>query len=125
MSAVTFNNVDFGSAYLQGSAPYTGFICPVNGCYEFRLGGWICGVGNSETECKSVRGVTTVYDQKWAAPYANCAPASTFFIVPNCQTGDVITFLVNENNTGAAITSITDNTAQSQGNFTAYILSVY
>lgn len=119
LSAVTFNNLDFGSAYMQGSAPYTGFICPAPGTFEFRMSSWGCGSGDTTIQVTSTRVVTIVYNQAWAQN-GGCGLAHDHWFIPNCQVGDVITFKMNENNTASpVVTSITDPTIQGQGNFQA------
>ena len=119
LSDITFNYVDFGSSHFQGSAPYTGFIVPVTGIYEFRISGWKCGGDNGELEVINTRGMTVVYDQHWSMASADCSVFHDHFFVPNCQAGDVITFKMDQNNSGSPVSSITDNTSQSQGNFVA------
>lgn len=116
---VTFNYVDFGASYFQGSAPYTGFIVPVAGIYEFRISGWRCGGGDGTLRVISTRGVSVVYDQSWTATNNDCNIFHDHFFVPNCQAGDVVTFKMSQNNAGATVSSITDPTAQQQGNFVA------
>lgn len=119
LSAVTFNYVDFGVSYFQGSAPYTGFIVPANGIYEFRFGGWHCGSGDGTIQVTNTRSGSIVYDQSWQLSTTDCSTFHDHFFVPNCQTGDIVTFKVSQNHTGVPVSSITNNSSQTQGNFVA------
>lgn len=116
LSAVTFDNLDFGAVYMQGSAPYTGFICPAVGTFEFRISGWGCGGSEPIIQITSKRSGSTVYDQSWTVPNA-CGLSHDHWYIPNCQVGDIVTFQLSENITGGYITSITDPTIQGQSNF--------
>jgi hypothetical protein len=116
LSAVTFNQVDIGAQYFQGSAPYTGIILPAAGIYEFRLSGWRCGVGDGTVKVTNTRSGTPVYNQAWVTTNTDCTDFHDHFLIPNCLANDVITMQMDENNSGTPVTSITDATVQSQGN---------
>jgi hypothetical protein len=128
LSNMTIGYIDFGAAYLTGSAPasYTAFTAPQSGVYRFQFGGAKCGVDAGTEEVIDTRsGSGVVYDQTKTFADQDCTSFDGDFIVVNVLAGDVFTFKLQENNALSVVTSITDNTVQVQGNFKVYILQTY
>jgi hypothetical protein len=82
------------------SCPYTtSFICPYNGHYIFKFGGWKCGPGDAKTRVIVNRSSTNIYNRYINNTRSDCDMFVGIHYVFNLQVGDVVEFGVGENNT--------------------------